>query len=212
VVVTKGGRTAKGAEAVFSHTRSLAGSDAVFDAAIRQAGAIRALDVEELYDICKGFACLPLPKGKNVVIVTSSGGSGILATDACGELGLNIMDLPAEVRDALNGKLPPECVLRNPIDLTGSATSQMYDEVLIALNAADDVDSIIVIVGDPMPNISEVIAKHHRRGKTLVPVMLGGGQVEVEERRKLQSLHIAVYSSPVRAARALAALAKYAKG
>lgn len=93
VVVVKGGRTAKGAEAVLSHTRSLAGSDAVFDAAFRQADIIRALDVEELYDICKGFACLPLPKGENVVIVTSSGGSGILATDACEELGLNVVDL-----------------------------------------------------------------------------------------------------------------------
>jgi len=212
VVVVKGGRTAKGAEAVLSHTRSLAGSDAVFDAAFRQAGIIRALDVEDLYDICKGFACLPLPKGENVVIVTSSGGSGILATDACEELGLNIIDLPADVRDALNGKLPPECILRNPLDLTGSATSQMYDEVLTALNAANSIDSIIVVVGDPMPNISEVIAEHSRRGKTLVPVMLGGGQVEVEERGKLQDLHMAVYSSPVRAARALAALARYAKG
>ena len=212
VVVVKGGRTAKGAEAVLSHTRSLAGSDAVFDAAFRQAGIIRALDVEELYDICKGFACLPLPKGENVVIVTSSGGSGILATDACEELGLNIVDLLTDVRDALNGKLPSECILRNPLDLTGSATSKMYDEVLTALNAAGDIDSIIVVVGDPMPGIAGVIAEHSRRGKTLVPVMLGGGQVEVEERRKLQNLHVAVYSSPVRAARALAALTRYAKG
>ena len=212
VVVVKGGRTAKGVEAVLSHTRSLAGSDAVFDAAFKQAGIIRALDVEDLYDACKGFACLPLPKGENVVIVTSSGGSGILATDACEELGLNVVDLPDGVRNALKEKLPPECILRNPLDLTGSATSQMYDEVLTALDAASDIDSIIVVVGDPMPNISAIIAKHSRRGKTLVSAMLGGGWVEVEERRKLQDLHIAVYSSSVRAARALAALTRYAKG
>lgn len=207
VVVLKGGRTAKGAEAVLSHTKSLAGSDAVFDAAFRRAGIIRAFDVEGLYDICKGFSRLPQPKGKNVAIVTSSGGSGILATDACEELGLNVVDLPAGVRDALKDKLPPECILRNPLDLTGSATSQMYDEVLTALEAAEGVDSVLVIVGDPMPGIADVITKHFSWGKTLVPVMLGGGQVEVEERGKLQNLRIAVYSNPIRAARALAAMA-----
>ncbi|MCK4405192.1 MAG: CoA-binding protein, partial [Hadesarchaea archaeon] len=78
ILVLKGGRTAKGAEAVVSHTRSLAGKDAVFDAAFKRAGIHRAPSVEELYDACKGFAHLPLPKGKNVAIVTSSGGSGIL--------------------------------------------------------------------------------------------------------------------------------------
>lgn len=209
VVVLKGGRTAKGAEAVLSHTRSLAGSDAIFDAVFKWINIIRANDVEELYDICKGFVGLPLPKNKNVVIITSSGGSGILATDACEELNLNVMDLPAEVRDALKDKLPPECILRNPLDLTGSATSQMYDEVLEALAGIPDVGSVIIIVGDPMPGISDIIAKHFARGKALVPVMLGGGQVEAEERAKLQGPGIPTYSSPVRAARTLAALARY---
>jgi acetyl coenzyme A synthetase (ADP forming)-like protein len=210
VLVLKGGRTAKGAEAVLSHTRSLAGADAIFDTVFKQVNIIRAGDVEELYDICKGFVGLPSPKNKTVVIVTSSGGSGILATDACEELGLNVVDLPAKVRDTLKDKLPPECILRNPLDLTGSATSQMYDEVLKALAGAPGVGSVIVVVGDPMPNISDVIAKHFTRGKTLAPVMLGGGQVEVEERAKLQGSRIPVYSNPVRAAHALAALVRYA--
>jgi len=209
VVVLKGGRTAKGAEAVLSHTRSLAGSDAIFDAVFKLVNIIRVNDVEGLYDICKGFVGLPLPKNKNVVIITSSGGSGILATDACEELNLNVMDLPAEVCDVLKDKLPPECILRNPLDLTGSATSQMYDEALEALAGISDVGSVIIVVGDPMLGISEVIAKHFARGKTLVPVMLGGGQVEAEERAKLQGSGTPTYSSPVRAARTLAALARY---
>jgi len=208
VVVLKGGRTAKGAEAVLSHTRSLAGSDAIFDAVFKQVNIIRADNVEELYDVCKGFVSLPLPKNKNVVIVTSSGGCGILATDACEELGLDVVDLPSKVRDILKDKLPPECILRNPLDLTGSATSQMYDEVLTALNTADNINSIIVVVGDPMPDIAEVITKHFNQGKTLVPVMLGGGEVEVKERKKLQKMHIPTYQDPARAARTLAALVR----
>ena len=211
VVVLKGGRTPKGAEAVLSHTRSLAGEDAIFDAAFKQAGVLRVSGVEELYDACKGLALLPSPKGKNVAIVTSSGGCGILATDACEELGLNVVDLPANVRQKLEGKLPPECVLRNPLDLTGGANSGMYDEVLAALGAADDVHSVLVVVGDPMPGIAEVIVKHLARGKTLVPVMLGGGKIEAEERAKLQAAKVPVYPSPTRGALALAALMEYAE-
>jgi acetyl coenzyme A synthetase (ADP forming)-like protein len=211
VVVLKGGRTKKGAEAVKSHTRSLAGRDAVFDGAFKQAGIIRVRSVEELYDACKGLAYLPPPQGRNVVIVTSSGGSGILATDACEELGLNLIDLPASVCGALEERLPPECILRNPLDLTGGATSEMYDDVLAALTAVRDVHSVIVIVGDPMPGIADVINKHFGAGKTIVPVMLGGGQVEVEEWAKLQELRIPVYPSPRRAVQALAVLTSRAK-
>ncbi|MEM2908495.1 MAG: CoA-binding protein [Candidatus Hadarchaeales archaeon] len=211
LVVLKGGRTTKGAEAVLSHTRSIAGSDAIFDLAFRRAGAIRVFDVEEMYDVCKGFAGLTPPAGPNVVMVTSSGGSGILATDACEELGLNVIELPANVRHSLKEKLPPECVLRNPLDLTGSATSALYDEAIAVISSSEEVHSIIAIVGDPMPGIAEIMAKHFHGGKTLVVVMLGGGDVELEERAKLQKMGIPVYSSPIRAARALAALTRYAE-
>jgi len=211
VVVLKGGRTPKGAEAVLSHTRSLAGEDAIFDAAFKQAGIIRVSGVEELYDACKGLALLPLPKGENVAIVTSSGGCGILATDACEELGLNVVDMPANVRQELAGELPPECILRNPLDLTGGANSKMYDDVLTALDAANEIHSVLVIVGDPMLGIAEVIVRHLARGKTLVLVMLGGGKVEAEERAKLQAAKVPVYPSPTRGALALAALTEYAE-
>ncbi len=210
VLVLKGGRTAKGAEAVKSHTRSLAGMDAVFDAAFRQAGVIRAASVEDLYDACKALPTLPRPAGKNVAIVTSSGGAGILATDACEELGLNVVELPGEVNDALQEKLPPECILRNPLDLTGSATSEMYDAVASALVSSEKVDSVLMIVGDPMPGIAEVILKNLQRGKPIVPVMLGGGKAEVEERAKLGKMRLSAYPCPVRGARALAALVRCA--
>lgn len=210
VLVLKGGRTEKGAEAVKSHTRSLAGQDTIFDAVFKQVGFIRTFTIEELYDACKGILALPLPSGKNVAIVTSSGGSGILATDACEELGLTVVELPPNIRNSLKEKLPPECIIRNPLDLTGSATSQTYDDALMALGESDEVNSVIVIVGDPMPGIAEIIAKNLQRGKPIVPVMLGGGKIEAEERAKLQSLRLSVYPSPIRGARVLAALARYA--
>lgn len=211
VLVLKGGRTGKGIQAAMSHTRSLVGKDSIFDVALRKAGAIRVYEIEELYDACKAFATLPLPKGDRVVIVTSSGGSGILATDACEELGLNVIELSDELREKLKSEMPPECILRNPLDLTGSANSQTYDDALTILCDDGGIDSIIVIVGDPMPGIADVIARHFSAGKTIVPVMLGGGHAEKEEREKMQKLHIPVYQSPTRAVRALAALTRYSK-
>lgn len=208
IVVLKSGRTAKGAEAAKSHTRSLAGLDAVFSSAFRRAGIIRVYGVEELYDTCKALASLPRPAGPNVAIITSSGGSGILATDACEELGLNIAELPSGVAEALKKGLPPECIVRNPLDLTGSATSQLYDMVLSTILPSKSVDSVIMIVGDPMPGISEVISKNLRAGKPIVPVMLGGGKAEDDERAKLAGMHLPSYSCPIRGAKVVAALAQ----
>jgi acyl-CoA synthetase (NDP forming) len=210
IVVLKGGRTPKGIEAAKSHTRSLVGLDRVFDEASRRAGILRVKGVEELYDVCKALSSLPFPAGSNVVILTSSGGSGILATDACEELGLNVVGLSEGLRGTLERELPPECIVRNPLDLTGGATSAIYDVALSALLPAEEVHSALVIVGDPMLGIAEVIAKHLRFGKPMVPVMLGGGNVEREERGKLAASKVPVYPSPVRGVRALAALVRYA--
>jgi acetyl coenzyme A synthetase (ADP forming)-like protein len=205
VVVLKGGRTEKGAEAVLTHTRSLAGRYEVFRSACRQVGLINVSSVEELYDVCKGFARIPKPEGRNTVVVTSSGGSGILATDTSEEIGLKLMDLPEKAVKRLKKGLPPECIIRNPLDLTGSATSKTYKDALKVLTTYDDVHSIIMIVGDPMPGIAETVERYFNR-VTLVPVMLGGGEAEAEERKKLEEKQIPVYSSPSRAVRVLSVL------
>ncbi len=206
IIVLKGGRSKKGAEAVLSHTRSLAGQYEIFASACRQVGMFMVSSIEELYDVCKGLARLPRPSGKNTIIVTSSGGSGIMATDAAEDLNLNLIDLPPKARERLKKGLPPQCIISNPLDLTGSATSKMYDDTLRILVSYGEVHSILVIVGDPMPGIAEVIKKWATR-KTIVPVMLGGGEAEERERAKLAEAHIPVYSSPARAVRALNALA-----
>lgn len=205
IVVLKGGRSEKGAEAVLTHTRSLAGEYDVFKSVCKQAGLILVESINELYDVCKGVAGLPKPKGKNTIILTSSGGSGILAADAAEGLDLNLMDLPEKSVKRLKKKLPSECIIKNPVDLTGSATAEMYDEAIKILARYKDVHSIVTIVGDPMPEISDVIKERFER-LTLVPVMLGGGKEEVEEKKKLQEEGIPVFSTPENAMKALSAL------
>lgn len=138
LVVIKSGRSQSGQRATLSHTGSMAGADAVYDAALRECGAIRVNTVEEMFDLCKGFVHLPLVKGKRVVVVTNSGGPGVLAADRAEQLGLKVAEPSEKTREELASMLSPHCALRNPIDLTVQGTENEYRETLkIALREFD---------------------------------------------------------------------------
>jgi acyl-CoA synthetase (NDP forming) len=133
LVVIKSGRTESGQRATLSHTGSMAGADAVYDAALRQCGAIRVHSVEELFDACKAFATLPPLAGDRVVIVTNSGGPGVMAADRAEELGLVLDEPSPSARARLAEFLPPQCALKNPVDLTVEGTEDGYRQALLAL-------------------------------------------------------------------------------
>ena len=90
IVIFKAGRTERGRKAAESHTRSLAGKDEIYDAVFRQFGVHRAASLEELYDFSKALAYVPAPAGPRMLIVTSSGGSAIIATDVAEENGFRV--------------------------------------------------------------------------------------------------------------------------
>ncbi len=209
VVVLKSGRTEAGAKAVASHTGSLAGSYKLYLAAFMKAGVIPVDSIEELYDVTKGLALLPRPKGKNVQIVTSSGGSGIISTDYVESLGLRMAKMSDDVREALRKELPSYCIVKNPLDLTGDADAERYDTALNHLFKDEDIDIIITIFGDPIPGAAEVIRKWFDKGKVVVPVYLGGGEVEDIEKGKMHSMGIPVYPTPERAVKVVKALWTY---
>ncbi len=133
LVVIKSGRSQSGQRATLSHTGSMAGSDAVYDTALRSCGAIRVSTVEEMFDLCKGFVSLPPIKGRRVAIVTNSGGPGVLAADRAEEVGLEISEPSPRLRERLRQFLPAHCALRNPIDLTVEGTEKGYRETLLAM-------------------------------------------------------------------------------
>ena len=116
VVIMKGGETAAGARAVESHTGVLAGSDAVFSAACKQAGATRVYDADELFDIAMTFAGQTIPRGKNVGLVTGAGGGmGVIAADACAKLGLSVPPFSEETVARLRNILPAYAPVKNPV-------------------------------------------------------------------------------------------------
>jgi acetyltransferase len=133
LVVIKSGRSRCGQRAALSHTGSLSGADAVYDAAFKACGAIRVESLEEMFDLCKGFATLPPVRGHKLLIVTNSGGPGILAADRAEALGLDVGEPSTEGKARLREILSSNGALGNPIDLTVQGTEADFRETLGAL-------------------------------------------------------------------------------
>ncbi|MEM3506891.1 MAG: CoA-binding protein [Candidatus Bathyarchaeia archaeon] len=210
IVILKSGRTKLGIKAVMSHTRSLAGKDEIYDAAFKQSGVLRVEDIEELYDVSKALSLLKFPKGNKVLIITSSGGSGILSVDLCEKLGIALSELPESIKENLKKKLPPYCIISNPIDLTGDATAERYGIVIQECANAHEIDVFFTIFGDPIVGAAEVIKESmEKTEKPIVVVFLGGGEVEKSEKEKMQYHGIPVFPTPERGIKALNALIRY---
>jgi acyl-CoA synthetase (NDP forming) len=140
IVVLKAGRSKSGARAVLSHTATLAGEDRIYDAAFKQAGVIRVTDVDEMLDTAGALLRQPVPKGRKVGILTGGGGPGVIATDACERLGLEIADISRSTIEKLDAILPPRWPQANPVDMVGE-TNLTYP-CLLALIEDENVDAI----------------------------------------------------------------------
>lgn len=145
VIVVKGGVSASGARAAASHTGSLATDDRVFDGMIAQSGALRAPTIDAAYSWAAAFASQPLPKGPNTVVLTTAGGWGVLTADAIAGSSLELMDLPADLHDAIGELVPPRWSRSNPVDLAGGETRDTIPEALDRLAAHPEVDAVVYL-------------------------------------------------------------------
>lgn len=200
IVLLKSGRTPKGIKAAESHTRSLAGDDALYTALCRKYQIHRADTIEEFYDLAKAFAYLPRPAGNRIFFVTTSGGAGILATDQAEREGLDVSPLPQELVQELKPLIPPHAICSNPLDLTGDATAAMFGEVIRRVRTYYDI--VGVIFGDPVAGASEVVTPSSNE----LVIFLGGADVEQIEKQKMHSLGIPVFPTPERGVHAIAQL------
>ena len=146
LVVVKGGATESGAVAAASHTGALAADDKVFDGACRQAGVTRAANVEEAFDAAATFATQPLPKGPNVVVLTTAGGWGVVTSDAIARAnGLTLMALPPDLLADIDTKLPARWSRNNPVDCAGGETRDTIPEVMEMITAHPDVHAVVYL-------------------------------------------------------------------
>jgi acyl-CoA synthetase (NDP forming) len=205
VVILKAGRTTQGSRAAESHTKSMAGSDAIYDALFRKYRVHRADTLEELFDFAKALAYLPKPQGRKLMITTSSGGAAILAIDEAEKNGLAVSAPNPILQERLREMLPAHCAVGNPVDLTGDAISApaLYKQVMD--KTRDDYDTQVVIFGDPIPGAFEQVTP----GASELVVFLGGAEVEREERQKFYEAGIPVFPTPERGIRALAQFSRF---
>ncbi|MBN2403169.1 MAG: acetate--CoA ligase family protein [Spirochaetes bacterium] len=186
VVVIKSGKSKRGAQAAASHTGSLAGSDAIFDAVMKQCGVLRAETLEEAFNWCKFLASSPAPKSYQSVIVTNGGGIGVLATDACEKYGIALYDDQASLKSAYEAVTPSFGSTKNPIDISGGANAEDYTRALSVSAESRDIGSAIGLYCETAvfnsENLSKMIidthAKHQEAGKPITYALVGGEQVE----------------------------------
>jgi acetyltransferase len=146
MLAIKSGVSAEGAKAASSHTGSLAGSDAAYDAIFLQSGIQRVEGVTELFQHAQAFGSQPMPKGNRIAIVTNAGGPGIMATDTAVRHGLKLASFSEQTKVKLKEHLPPTASIHNPVDVIGDATHQRYEAALRDVLADENVDGAVVIL------------------------------------------------------------------
>jgi hypothetical protein len=143
VIVLKPGKTDAAAKAISSHSGALAGSDEAYEAAFKSIGIARVESPEELLDVAIGFLTQPLPKGRNVAILTPGGSYGVICADACAAEGLNVVKLPDRVIAALDKVFPPRWSRGNPVDPAGDRNFVTFLTAPGKLLKVSEVDSLI---------------------------------------------------------------------
>jgi acetyltransferase len=182
VVLVKVGRHEAGSRAALSHTGALVGSDDVFDAAVRRAGAVRADTIVQLFAAAKALSGGFRPRGNRLAIVTNGGGPGVMATDRAVDLGVEIATLGAETMQILDQKLPATWSHGNPVDIIGDATAERYRDAVQACLADPGVDGVLVILTPqamtrPLEVAETVIDAAQTSTKPLIACFMGETQV-----------------------------------
>ena len=142
ILVLKSGRSPEGAKAAMSHTGALMGSDEIYDALLKQSGAIRVDTMEELFDYATAFSKQPLPSDGELVIVSNAGGPAIISTDACSRQGIKMANIDS-IRSKIDAVIPPWGSSRNPIDIVGDADFNRFSNVLERVLTHPNVGSVI---------------------------------------------------------------------
>ncbi|MBI3931244.1 MAG: CoA-binding protein [Chloroflexi bacterium] len=165
VVIIKGGRGKSGMRAAASHTAALAGSTKIWETMVTQAGAIVAENFEEMADLAVSFNFLPPIGGLRVAILGAGGGTSVLSADQCEEAGLDVVPLPADIREELKTKgVPVWDWVGNPIDVSILGDSGFTGIDMLQMMARNEnFDLLIATVNEDAPATKEAIIPGRRK-------------------------------------------------
>jgi acetyl coenzyme A synthetase (ADP forming)-like protein len=213
VIIIKSGTTGAGAKAASSHTGALAGSEHAYRAAFKQSGIIHAESMQALFGYAMAFASQPLPKGPSLVIITNSGGPGILAADACERSSLHLTPTRKETADRLREFLPPTASVYNPIDIIGDATHERYEKTLDVILKDEFTHAVLILLTPTAAVEAEDVARGIVRlakdaDKPIMTAFMGERRVR-GARKIFQDHAIPTYDYPEDAVAALNAMLGY---
>jgi len=186
VIMIKSGRSKRGALAAASHTGSLAGSDAIFDAIIKQCGVIRAENITDALNWCKYLSHSPMPSGLNTVIITNGGGIGVMATDACEKYGVKLYEDAERLKTLFHDVTPEFGSTKNPIDLTAEASGEEYMAALRKALYDNRIHSVMGFYGETAfvkadqlsAMITQCSQEYIKKGKPFIFSTFGGYHAE----------------------------------
>jgi acetyltransferase len=189
IVLVKAGRFQESIEAALSHSGSLGGEDAVYDAAFRRAGIVRVEAVNDLFNCAAALVMQPNPSGSNLTIITNAGGPAIMATDQLIARGGKLSQLSNEVTRALKSGLPPYCSIANPIDILEEATPERFRNVMeICLKDSNSNGFLIIYTPqgatDPLA-LAKIIVDLARQTKKPIVTSLMSDDSHCREARKV---------------------------
>jgi len=213
VLVLKSGRSPEGAKAAMSHTGALMGSDEIYDALLKQSGAIRVDTMEELFDYAVAFSKQPLPTKGDLVIVSNAGGPAIISTDACSKNGIKMAKIE-NIRPQIDAVIPPWGSSRNPVDIVGDADFNRFSNVLDKVLAHPNVGSVIAMCTPSgtldYDKLAEVIVSMSKKFKKTMLASLMGLDEGITNRQILADGGIPYYTYAEGAIRTLKAMLRFA--
>ncbi|MCL1960920.1 MAG: bifunctional acetate--CoA ligase family protein/GNAT family N-acetyltransferase [Desulfovibrionaceae bacterium] len=213
VVVLKAGRRLAGNAAAQTHSSAIVGSDEVFDAVLRRAGAVRVRSFVELFSAAKCLASRYRPVGRRLAVVTNGGGPGVLAADWLDELGLDLGVLSEDSARQLKALLPEQASLTDLIDVSEFATAEHFRAAIEAASKDRQIDGLLVIYSPKFGGDADAVAQvlvqaKPRIGKPLVACWMGDASVQ-QARRALADAQIPSFRTPESAVGAFGNIASF---
>ena len=213
VIVVKAGRAGNGVRAAASHTGALAGSDIVYDAAIRRAGMLRVDTLQDLFIAAETLARFRGNRSESLTIMTNGGGAGVMAADAAARAGIALAEPGNALLERLNAVLPANWSHANPIDIIGDAPIERYTDTLSALLADESAGAVLFVHAPTAIVRSDDIARACLPLlRTSTPRVMSAwlGDASVAQARQLfEQAGVPDYPTPEEAVRAFAMLKTY---
>ena len=213
VIVVKAGRSDEGQRAAASHTGALAGSDLVYDAAIRRAGMLRVDTLQQLFTAAETLTRFRTNRCEELTILTNGGGAGVMAADAASHAGVKLADLRDGTLQRLDSVLPPNWSHGNPVDIIGDAPVERYVQALQVLNEDPAAGAVLFIHAPsaivPSAEIARAMLPLASQPTPRLMACWLGETAVAEARRIFQDAGIAGYPTPEEAVRAFSMLVTY---